>query len=232
MTSFKSCVLAAALTAAALSSVDARNCGGLPCGQHYGRNYHRHSHYHPRPRHHRPSTIDLVSDMFSIPFYNTNTLFRQNQDQMARLKENSAPRYSIIESDDGTSFELSMEVPGVEAGDLTVEVENDNMLHIRGIRTIRESGSISKSEFDQSFHLEDIDIDRMTVSLSNGLLTVTAPKKEKIMKRIPLKIKSHSHVDAGLEREGVQEMGSVGETLSDVESGITIAEEELTITED
>ena len=217
MKSVKTYYLLASFIAASLSSVDARSCGGLSCSR-YGGDYHG---YHRRQR---PSAIDLVSDMFSVPFYNTNKIIHQQQDQLARLKQNSAPRYSISDSDDGKSFELSMEVPGVAASDLAIEVENNNLLHVRGARTIRESGSISKTEFHQSFHLEDIDIERITVSLSNGILTVLAPKKDPVVKRIALKIEDKNQVSSSLDVETTHGM----KTSSDNEE----EEEELTITTD
>ena len=219
----KNCLLATFIAAGA-SSVDARRCGGLSCSR-YGGDYNGYNHRRQR----RPtSAIDLVSDMFSVPFYNTNALLRQQHDQLARLKQNSAPRYSISESDDGKSFELSMEVPGVAASDLAIEVENNNLLHVRGIRTIRESGSISKTEFDQSFHLEDIDIERISVSLSNGILTVLAPKKDPVVKRIPLKIEEVSHISSDVEIKKTHGMKSEdkGHNEEDEE------DEELTITTD
>jgi HSP20 family molecular chaperone IbpA len=161
-----------------------------------------------------------------MSFYNTNTLFRQQQDQLARLEQNSAPRYSISELDGGKSFELSMEVPGVAASDLTVEVENDNLLHIRGTRTIRESGSISKSEFDQSFQLEDIDVKGIAVSLSNGILTVIAPKKEPVVRRIPLKIEESSRTSSRLELEISPGMESEGEARQGEDAELTITDDE------
>jgi hypothetical protein len=66
------------------------------------------------PRRHT-SGMDLMSDMFSIPIY-ANTLLRQQQAQLDRM-ERSSPRYDISETEAGT-FELSMEVPGVQAKDV------------------------------------------------------------------------------------------------------------------
>jgi HSP20 family molecular chaperone IbpA len=218
-----------ACIATSVASSDARRCGGGPY------NDARRScdgsllsqrGYHDNPHRHRPSTIDLVSDLFSVPFYHTNTLFRQQQDQLARLEQNSAPRYSISMSDDGLSVELSIEVPGVAASDLTVEVENGSLLHVHGTRTIRESGSISKTEFDQSFQLGDVDVDSIDVSLSDGILTVIAPKKKPIVRRIPFKI--HEHRNTRLE---IDTPANGTGTESDGEEAPAY-DNELTITED
>ena len=164
-----------------IASAEARGqCGGRSYGPHCGRyDYHRR---------HRSNSFDLVSDMFSIPFYTTNSLFRQQRDQLARLEQNLAPRYSISESEDGKLVELIMEVPGVPASDLHVEIENTNVLRVRGSRTIRENGAMSKSEFDQSFQLnDDIDVENISVTLASGILSVVAPKVPK-RRSIRLKI--------------------------------------------
>mmetsp|Transcript_3382 Transcript_3382/g.9671 ORF Transcript_3382/g.9671 Transcript_3382/m.9671 type:complete len:234 (-) Transcript_3382:60-761(-) len=185
MKPMKKPLLLAVLGAAAISNAQARR--GVSSSLYAPRRRGGYN-YHSR---HRPSAIDLVSDMFSIPFYtaNTNTLFRQHFDQLARLEQNSAPRYSISQSDDGKTIELAMELPGVPAKDLSIEVEEGKVLRIQGTRTLRENGSVIKSEFEQSFQLEDVDVENISVSLDSGILTITAPKKEPVVKRIPLQIK-------------------------------------------
>lgn len=175
-------IFSAIVAAPLISGIDARGSSSRSVYTPHRRSYDYH-------RRNRPYAFDLVTDMFSLPLYSTNSLFRQQHDQLARMEQNSAPRYSISHSEDGALVELAMEVPGVPAKDLSVEVENGNILRIKGSRTIREYGSLTKTEFDQSFQLDqDIDVENIAVSLSSGILTVAAPKKEAAMKRIQFKI--------------------------------------------
>jgi len=222
MKSVKTPLIVAAVVATMASAADARHGSLYAARSRHGYDYHRR---------HRPNAIDLVSDMFSIPFYSTNSLFRQQQDQLARLEQNTAPRYSISQSEDGKFVELAMEVPGVPADELSVEVENGDILRIRGSRTIRESGSVSKTEFDQSFQLDkDIDVENISVSLSSGILTVVAPKKEHVVKRISLKIAETDPIKADPDAmEETREMTGTSDEEKIVESK---GEEDFVITED
>mmetsp|Transcript_93025 Transcript_93025/g.260091 ORF Transcript_93025/g.260091 Transcript_93025/m.260091 type:complete len:237 (+) Transcript_93025:51-761(+) len=231
MKSMKVLLLLAALAASLSPGTEARACGRSNlCGPHR-RSYDYH-------RRHHPNAFDLVSDMFSVPFYSTNSLFRQQQDRLARLEQNSTPRYSISQSEDGKIVELAMEVPGVPAKDLSVEVEHGNTLRVKGSRTIRESESFMKTEFDQSFQLDqDIDVENISVSLSSGILTVSAPKKEATVKRIELKITetdlvreegSRAEEEVEVEKEENDDHKTVPEANIRGEAG----EEDFVITED
>jgi HSP20 family molecular chaperone IbpA len=187
--------------------------------------------YHRRPS----NAIDLVSDIFSIPL-STNSLLRQYEGQLARM-ENSGPRYAISESDDGNLVELSMEVPGIAAKDMIVEIENGNVLRVSGSRTIRERGSLVQSEFDQSFQLDkDIDIKNIAVSLSSGILKVSAPKKEQVTNKIPLTIQEDTksedflavQANAKMESSETQDVTVVVDHDKKGDDDLVITEEEDT----
>jgi HSP20 family molecular chaperone IbpA len=182
----------------------------------------------------RRDAIDLASDIFSMPLY-TNILFRQ--DQLARM-DCLAPRYAIDETEDGMMVELTMQVPGVAAKDMTVEVVDGNVLWVRGSQTIRGNGSLMmQSEFDQSFQLDkDIDVENISVTLSSGILRVSAPKKARVTKNIPIEI----HEEEEIEREeldlakdetlkspeGTKEGGVTVDALTPSRDGLVIMEEE------
>jgi HSP20 family molecular chaperone IbpA len=191
----------------------------------------RHYDYHRRPS----NAIDLVSEIFNMPLY-TNSLLRQYEGQLARM-ENSGPRYAISESDSGNLVELSMEVPGIAAKDMMVEIENGNVLRVKGSRTIRERGSLVQSEFDQSFQLDkDIDIENIAVSLSSGILKVSAPKRERVTKKIPLTIQEDAEsedflavqANAKLERSETQDETVVVDHDKKGDDDLVITEEEDT----
>ena len=131
----------------------------------------------------RHSGIDLMSDMFSLPIY-ANTLLRQHQAQLDRM-ERSSPRYEISETAAGT-VELSMELPGVQAKDLSVEITDDNRLLVSGSRRHEQYGNIYVSRFDQTFSLDTVNVDELKVTLSAGILRISAPKKKKITRKLAI----------------------------------------------
>ncbi len=164
-------------------------------------------------------SFDLVSDMMSVPIY-FNSLLRQQETQLTR----STPRYSISRAEDGT-VELALEIPGVAAKDLSVDLENGNMLRIRGARKWKdEQGSEVETEFDRVFRLDDdIDVSRVKVALSSGILRVQAPQREKVIRSIPITAE-----DENIELEP---RSTTQEVQNDVQAKITESEG-LTITEE
>ena len=149
----------------------------------------------------RPSDpFDLVSEIFRAPIY-FNSLMKQQQEEATRIVR-STPRYAV--SEENGIVQLEMEVPGVLAKDLQVELTDNKLLRIKGTRKYKvgSDGPIEESEFDLSFQLADgVDSDQMTVALSTGILRVQVPKKEKITKRIAI----HTDVeDEVLEVKAIQ----------------------------
>ena len=54
------------------------------------------------------------------------------------------------------------------------------MLHITGHRKVEKDNSFEEYKFEKRFTLgRDLDVAKMTANLSNGVLVLTAPKKEK-----------------------------------------------------
>jgi HSP20 family molecular chaperone IbpA len=122
-----------------------------------------------------------LTDILSIPIY-TNSLARQSDAQLEQMQV-SAPRYDIQELAEG--YELTMEVPGVSADNLMVEVEDESLLRVSGTREHHGAGRVAvETKFDQTFSLDNVDTSEIKVTLSNGILRITAPKKEKVLKRL------------------------------------------------
>ena len=116
-----------------------------------------------------------------------NSLLRQHNAEMARLSKSATPRYDVTEDPETGVVELTMEVPGVMPKDLTVELENDSLLRIKGTRKFKHNGSVMESEFDQTFKVDEgADTERLEVTLSAGILRIKAPKKEKIVKKLEI----------------------------------------------
>lgn len=93
------------------------------------------------------------------------------------------PRTNMF--DKGDSLELTAEIPGIAKNDLNIKIQG-NYLEISGTRSAvvpegysvhrRERGSTS---FTRSFSLPaDIDANKVTATMSDGILTLTMPKAE------------------------------------------------------
>jgi HSP20 family protein len=94
---------------------------------------------------------------------------------------------SVDVAEDDENFVVTAELPGVEAGDVKVTVEDD-VLTIAGEKT-RESESgegegrthrIERSygRFLRSFRLPAVDAEKISAAYSNGILTISLPKAE------------------------------------------------------
>lgn len=78
---------------------------------------------------------------------------------------------------------LSIDVPGVRAKDLVVEVD-DGVLRVSGERKIGVGKT--RTVFERSFRMDQstIDTSRVTANLSAGVLVVTVPKRDKPARQV------------------------------------------------
>ena len=104
------------------------------------------------------------------------TNFDRDVDSMIR---HSSPGYEINESDG--KYSIAIDVPGVKASDINAQLENDGkVLHLTGGRKVTKDGKVSETRFEKRFTIGDnIDVNQLSADLSDGVLTVTAPKKKK-----------------------------------------------------
>jgi HSP20 family protein len=97
------------------------------------------------------------------------------------------PRVDIIENDQELLLEADM--PGVKVDDLDIKFENGELtLHGKcaerhpGVNFLMEEYGIG--DFYRSFAIsQDIDADKITADLNNGVLTVRLPKAEAVKPR-------------------------------------------------
>jgi len=89
----------------------------------------------------------------------------------------SSPWYEITEDD--TQFQLAVDVPGIKASDMKIQLEQDvRVLRLMGERKVQEGSMKSERSFEKAFILgKRIDTDRITATLSDGVVVITAPKK-------------------------------------------------------
>jgi len=108
----------------------------------------------------------------------------------------SGPAYSpdvdIYVSDDAALF--IAELPGVNKGDVTIEVDETQSLVIRGTTAYMEPDNAVFRQYKvgnyyRAFQLSDeYDKEKISAKLENGLLEITIPKKEEAKpKRIEIK---------------------------------------------
>ena len=104
-------------------------------------------------------------------------------------REASFPAVDVVENEDG--FELVAEVPGMKKDDVQISLEN-RTLTLSGERKhygFPEGTTIIRHEtltdpFRRSFDLpEEIDANRISAELDNGILRVLLPKVEKAQPR-------------------------------------------------
>lgn len=104
------------------------------------------------------------------------TNFDRNVDSMIR---HSSPGYEINETED--RYQIAVDVPGVKAGDINAQLENDGrVLHLSGGRKVVKDGKTTETKFEKRFTIgENVDTSKLSADLSDGVLTVTAPKVKK-----------------------------------------------------
>lgn len=101
-----------------------------------------------------------------------------------------SPGYQIV--DDEEKFQVQIDVPGVKAEDINVNLEEDGkLLTLSGSRERSKDGSTYSSKFSQSFSLDPtVDGEAFSAKLQNGVLIVSAPKDvkkiEDAVRKIPI----------------------------------------------
>lgn len=108
-------------------------------------------------------------------------------DDMMLLK--SSPGYEINEQEG--KYMISVDLPGVKREDMNVDLEDDGkVVHIYGGRKVVKGGETMETKFSKRFTIGDnVDVDKISANLKDGVLTLTAPIKEKVeppVKRIAI----------------------------------------------
>merc|ERR1711862_143437 len=127
----------------------------------------------------------------------------QQQQQIVRYPS-SHQRYELI--DNNEKFELKVDVPGVEEENIDVKLEEGGRrLTVRGRREASSESSRFASEFSKTFSLDEtVDAEKLTATVKNGVLTVSAPKDsnklEENVRRIPV-VAAAAAVDTADEKD-------------------------------
>jgi len=113
-------------------------------------------------------------------------------EQLKHSGQAYSPDVDIYVSDDEALFVV--ELPGVNKGDVTIEVDETESLVIRGRTGHKESENAvlrqyRVGDYYRAFQLsDDYDKDKIAAKLENGLLEIRIPKREEAKpKRIEIK---------------------------------------------
>ena len=108
-------------------------------------------------------------------------------DEMDRRLMNAAPAVSAFRTDvldTGDAFKLECELPGFKKEDIKLDVENDclTISAERKENKDEEKHSFIKRErfygsYSRSFDVSGIDVDRISASYTDGVLSLELPKK-------------------------------------------------------
>lgn len=165
-------------------------------------------------RRQRDTAMDLVSKNFLTPLCGTdfgNSLFRHHRSSRRGFE---APDFDIpysIEDFGDSGIELLMELPGVDANDVSVELQKDtNILVISASRrqSANDGSFTSQMEISRSFQMaNNIDVDGIQAALSAGILTVSLPLKvptEHGRTSIPIRVLEHEEKNETDEEKTVE----------------------------
>jgi len=121
----------------------------------------------------RPKDVSIDNDFFPMFKWFEGS---EKEGEVFRI-----PRTNVNETD--KAFILTMEMPGIDKKEITVALENDQVV-VTGERTEKHESEgllrreIRSEKFRRSFRLDSkIDAEGVKAALDNGLLKVTLPKK-------------------------------------------------------
>jgi HSP20 family protein len=113
------------------------------------------------------------------PFFDMMPVISNLQREADSMLVHSSPGFEINESDN--RYQIAVDIPGVKASDVKVELEGDEnqVLHISGGRKIEDKDSYREVKFDKRFTIgKNVDIDKLSANLADGVLVLSAPKVE------------------------------------------------------
>lgn len=143
-------------------------------------------------------------DFLSSPFFTdeepavTVPIIANFERQANSILRRSSPCYEVTEDD--KQFQLAVDVPGVKAGDLNIQLEQGGrVLRLSGGRKVRSADgkSVNESKFEKSFTIDrSIDSNKISANLADGVLVITAPKHTKQEEVQKIVITEHAHKTA------------------------------------
>jgi len=132
--------------------------------------------------------IDSVFDNLFNDFFNTVS----RSPFTARHQKSNYPRVDISETRDTVTIEAT--VPGLRKEDITIDYEGGH-LKISADKQVDSPHDfvhreIHRSAFSRYFSVDEevYDVGKIDASLTDGIISITIPKKEEAVKPLPRKI--------------------------------------------
>ena len=107
----------------------------------------------------------------------------QGVGQSGQTGSQLVPKIDIFETD--KTIEVSAEMPGLERKDVEISIDEDNILTLRGEKTIEEDKNVQHCERSYGIYYRllqlpsSIDPSNVQATMSNGVLKISIPKPAK-----------------------------------------------------
>ena len=131
----------------------------------------------------RPAKLGFFN---SSPFDEMfNSFFDRNDAGIEKFDKFFKPAVDILEND--KAFELYLTIPGMNKKDINIECKNDELMVSGERKEFTEEkdskyhlSEINVGKFSRKFYLpENVDKDKLTAEMNDGILKVVLPKGEK-----------------------------------------------------
>eukprot|EP00980_Cylindrotheca_fusiformis_P001387 scaffold344_cov130-Cylindrotheca_fusiformis.AAC.18 len=122
---------------------------------------------------------NFFDDAFERSLFQNNTRSPGVNTRGENKKQLWQPRGFQVHQDEKAYF-ICVDVPGVKKEDMKMQLVNNNeTLHLSGCRKFKHGDDVEETKFERHFTIgSDVDVEKINADLSNGVLTITAPKKE------------------------------------------------------
>ena len=109
-------------------------------------------------------------------FFNNNSTSTQPSNK--KRKTSWQPTVVHVEKTDA-AYSIYVDVPGVKQEDMQMQLKDKNeTLVLSGVRKFAGE-QVEEAKFEKRFHIgSDVDVEKITADLSDGVLKITASKKE------------------------------------------------------
>lgn len=131
-------------------------------------------------------TYRLLNNFFNDDFFKSNLIDNE-------LTNSQELGFDIQETD--TSYILEADLPGVAREEINIEYKDNSLTIDVSSKKDSEESNVnyirrerSQKTYRRSFLLENIQSDLLTAKLENGVLTIVAPKSEKIDTSIKIEV--------------------------------------------
>lgn len=137
---------------------------------------------------------NLLDDLYTNPIFD---LWPVESKRNPYWTENTPMKFDTDLIENEKDYTMTAEIPGIEEKDLNITFEN-NILSIGYEKSSKVCSDSNKCQwqelkygkYQRSFYIDNVDPNKISATISKGILTITLEKKEKMLpesKRIEVK---------------------------------------------